>query len=266
MIMQTIERKSLLYKSEVEYADFCLNHVEGCSHGCRYPCYAYMMKKRCGVIKTYEEWCQPKIVSNALDLLNKEIPKYKDKIDYVHLCFSTDPFMYKQDQVEALSLKIIDRLNSDNIRCTVLTKGIFPEALAERNGFSKNNEYGITLVSLDEKFREEYEPNSAIFQDRIKSLYFLHKKGFKTWVSMEPYPTPNIIKQDLMKILETVAFVNKIIFGRLNYNVKSSEFKYTKEFYNSLSTSVIRFCKKNKIDYHIKEGTQSRDKVWAEKR
>ncbi len=64
--MESIERKSLLYKSKVEYADFCLNHVEGCSHGCKYPCYAYMMKKRCGIIKTYEDWCRPKIVSNAL--------------------------------------------------------------------------------------------------------------------------------------------------------------------------------------------------------
>ena len=94
--MQTIKRKTLLYKSEVEYADFCLNHVEGCSHGCKYPCYAYMMKRRCGIVKTYEEWCKPKIVSNALELLDQEIPRYKDKIKYVHLCFSTDPFMYEQ--------------------------------------------------------------------------------------------------------------------------------------------------------------------------
>src|SRR4030043_443936 len=96
MRLLKIQRKSLLYKSEVEYADFCLNHVEGCSHGCKYPCYAYMMKRRCGIVKTYEEWCRPKIVSNALELLDKEIPKYKNKIKYVHLCFSTDPFMYKQ--------------------------------------------------------------------------------------------------------------------------------------------------------------------------
>ncbi|PIQ95129.1 MAG: radical SAM protein [Nitrospirae bacterium CG_4_9_14_3_um_filter_41_27] len=254
--MQTIERKSLLYKSEVEYGDYCINHVEGCSHGCKYPCYAYMMKKRCGIVKTYEEWCRPKIVSNALELLDKEIPKYKKKIKYVHLCFSTDPFMYEQEEVCDLSFKIIDKLNKNNIRCTVLTKGVFPSELGNRNGFSNENEYGITLVSLSEKFRKEFEPNSANFKNRIESLKYLHKKGFKTWVSMEPYPTPNLIKQDLMEILKAVSFVNKIVFGRLNYNVKSSEFKYNKEFYNSLALSVIKFCRRNKISYHIKQGTQ----------
>lgn len=256
MSLQNIERKSLLYQSGVEYADFCLNHVEGCSHGCRYPCYAYMMKKRCGIVKSYADWCKPKIVTNALELLDKEIPKFKSKIKYVHLCFSTDPFMYNQEQVCDLSLKIINKLNLNGIRCTVLTKGVFPREIGKRNGFSTSNEYGITLVSLDEKFKKDFEPNSAPFQSRIKSLKYLHEKGLRTWVSMEPYPTPNLIRQDLIKILDAVSFVDRIIFGRLNYNVKSSEFKYTKEFYNSLALSVIKFCKKHGIDYHIKQGTQ----------
>lgn len=256
MSLNYIERKSLLYQSGVEYADFCLNHVEGCSHGCKYPCYAFMMKKRCGVVKTYQEWCQPKIVSNALELLDKEIPRYKKQIEYVHLCFSTDPFMYEQSEVGELSLKIIDKLNKNGIRCTVLTKGVYPNDLAQKNGCSQNNEYGITLVSLDENFRRDFEPNSAHFINRIKSLEYLHKKGFQTWVSMEPYPTPNLIKQNLLEILDAVSFVDKIIFGRLNYSVKSSEFKHAKEFYNSLSLSVIKYCKKNKIDCYIKKGTQ----------
>ncbi|MDI6783648.1 MAG: radical SAM protein [bacterium] len=255
--MRTIERKSLLYRSEVEYADYCINHVEGCSHGCRYPCYAYMMKRRCGIVKTYEDWCRPKLVGNALELLDKEIPKYKNKIRFVHLCFSTDPFMYEQEQVSELSLKIIDKLNRNDIRCTVLTKGIYPQELGSRNGSSRNNEYGITVVSLEEDFRKEYEPNSASFKARINALKSLHSQGFKTWVSMEPYPTPNLIKQDLIKILDSVSFVDKIIFGRLNYNVTSSEFKYSKEFYNSMVKIVIKYCKKNKIAYHIKQGTQS---------
>lgn len=29
-----------------------------------------------------------------------------------------------------------------------------------------------------------------------------------------------------------------------------------KEFYNSSAQVVIKFCKKNKVAYHIKEGTQ----------
>lgn len=213
-------------------------------------------KQRCGIIKTYEEWCKPKIVSNALKLLDKEIPKYKNKIKYVHLCFSTDPFMYEQEQVCNLSLKIIDKLNANDIRCTVLTKGVSPSELGNKNGFSNKNEYGITLVSLSEKFRKEFEPDSAKFKDRIDSLKYLHKKGFKTWVSMEPYPTPNLIKQDLMEILEAVSFVDKIIFGRLNYNVKSSEFKCSKGFYNGHALPVIDFCKRNQINYHVKQGTQ----------
>jgi len=255
--MNYIERKSLLYKSAVEYADFCLNHVEGCSHGCKFPCYAYMMKKRCGVVKTYEEWCKPKIVSNALELLDKEIPKYRNQIEHVHLCFSTDPFMFQQNEICDLSSKIIDKLNLNGIKCTVLTKGVYPSEIGNKNGYSKNNEYGITLVSLSEEFRNKYEPYSATYKERIESLKKLHSKGFKTWVSMEPYPTPNLIDQDLNNILKAIVFVDKIVFGRLNYNAKSSEYGYTKEYYNDLARTVISFCNENKIDYHIKQGTQS---------
>lgn len=35
--MKTITRKTLLYKTGVEYGDYTLNHVLGCSHGCKFP-------------------------------------------------------------------------------------------------------------------------------------------------------------------------------------------------------------------------------------
>jgi len=215
------------------------------------------MKKRCGVIKTYEEWCQPKIVSNAMSLLETEIPRYKDQIEYVHLCFSTDPFMYGKADIHDLSLKIIDRLNHADIRCTILTKGVFPIILSQ-NGFSKKNEYGITLVSIDEKFRDEYEPNAAPFRERINALQTLHNNGRKTWVSMEPYPTPNLVEQDLEKILNEIDFVDKIVFGRLNYNTKSSQWENHKEYYNDCVDIVLSFCKKHGIESYIKEGTDTR--------
>ena len=250
--MIEIQRKSLLYKTAVEYGDFTINHVEGCSHGCLYPCYAMLMAKRFGRVKTYEEWIRPKIVVNAPDLLEKELPRYKDKIKFVHLCFSTDPFMYGHDDVIDLSMRLIAMLYEGGVKTTALTKGMLP---LELSSFGSNNEFGITLISLNELFREKYEPFSAPYAERIRALYRLHKKGVKTWVSIEPYPTPNIINQDFQKILDAISFVDKIIFGRLNYNARVTQFAERREFYNSMSQKAIDFCERTGKEWHIKEGT-----------
>ena len=250
--MKYIERKSLIYKTGVEYGDYTINIAEGCAHGCKYPCYAMMMAKRFGKVKTYEDWCEPKIVSNALSLLDKELPKMKRDLKSIQLCFTTDPFMYKYPEISDLSLKCIEKINSYKIPCTVLTKGILPNELAT---LSKKNEYGITLISLDEKFRNEMEPGSAPYNERIEALKYLHEQGCKTWVSIEPYPTPNFIEQDLGEILNKLSFVDKIIFGRLNYNARVSQYKDYKNFFNNMAQLVIDYCKVNHKKYHIKEGT-----------
>lgn len=78
-VRKFIRRKTLIYKTEVEYGDYTMNHVLGCSHGCLYPCYAYLQKKRFGDVKSYEDWCRPALVENALVLLEAELPKYKTR-------------------------------------------------------------------------------------------------------------------------------------------------------------------------------------------
>ena len=148
-----IERKSMLYQTGVEYGDYTMNHVLGCSHGCKYPCYAFLQKKRFGQIKDYDEWRRPFLVSNTIELLDKEIPKLRDKIQSVQLCFTTDPFMVDYPEIQEMSLAAIRRLNRDSIKCCVLTKGILPIELKELYG---DNEYGITLISLDEKYRKKW--------------------------------------------------------------------------------------------------------------
>lgn len=245
----------MLRRSEVEYADFGLNHVEGCSHGCTYPCYAMMIKKRFGQVSGYKEWIKPKLVSNAIELLDKEIPRYKKVIKYVYMCFMTDPFMYKQPEVVDSSLKIIERLNKDNIKVVTVSKGVYPKALIKKDIYGENNEYGSTIVSLSKDFQKKNEPFAGPIQDRIKSLKFLHDNGLKTWVSMEPYPTPNFISQNLEEILEAISFVDKIVFGKWNYNGRIGGFEDNKRFYNDCAYKVIKFCEKKGIKWHIKEGT-----------
>ena len=248
----TITRKSMLYPTGVEYGDYTMNHVLGCSHGCKYPCYAYLLKKRFGQVKTYEEWCRPFLVSNTLELLDEEIPRLKDKIQSVQLCFTTDPFMQGYPEVSAMSMAAIRKLNEAGIKCTVLTKGLLPIELAN---FSPENEYGVTLISLNEEYREKMEPGAASYIERLAALRALHDAGCRTWVSIEPYPTPNLIDQNLGEILEAVSFVDGIIFGRMNYNKTVSAYKESKHFYNECAEEVVSFCQKHDIGCHIKNGT-----------
>ncbi len=253
-IHKYIRRKTLIYKTEVEYGDYTMNHVLGCSHGCMYPCYAFLQKKRFGDVKSYEDWCEPALVENALELLDEEIPKFKHKIKMLHLCFTTDPFMYRYKEVQDMSLAAIRKLNGSGINCSVLTKGLLPIELAQ---LSPANEYGITLVSLDENFRATMEPGSAPLKERLEALQALHNAGCKTWVSIEPYPTPNIITQELFPILEAVSFVDRIIFGRMNYSKDASGYKEHKLFYNQRAAEVIAFCDQRNVSYHIKDGTRT---------
>lgn len=250
--METIMRKTMLYKTSVEYGDYTMNHVLGCSHGCLYPCYAFLIAKRFGKAANYEEWIKPKLVSNTLEILEREIPHLKAKIKSVQLCFTTDPFMYGYDEVGAMSMAAIKTLNAAGIRCTVLTKGLLPIELAKQ---SHNNEYGITLISLNEDYRRRIEPGAASYSERIAALKALSNLGCKTWVSIEPYPTPNLIQQDLTTVLEAVSFTNRIIFGRTNYSKEISAFKGHRAFYNEQAAVVIQFCNEHGISYHIKTGT-----------
>lgn len=250
--MKAITRKTMLYQTGVEYGDYTMNHAQGCAHGCKFPCYAFLMKKRFGQIKDYEEWIEPCLVSNTLELLDREIPRLRDKIQSVQLCFTTDPFMNGYPEVSAMSIAAIRRLNNAGIRCTTLTKGILPMELAQ---LSPENEHGITLISLDERYREKMEPGASPYADRLAALRALHDAGCRTWVSIEPYPTPNLIEQNLQNILDAVNFVDKIIFGRTNYCKEVNAYKQHKAFYNKLAVQVTEFCEQNGIQYHIKEKT-----------
>ena len=125
--------------------------------------------------------------------------------------------------------------------------------------YDEDNEYGITLVSLDEKYRKENEPGAAPIHERISSLKALHDRGCKTWISIEPYPTPNIKDQDLNEILQAVKFTDRIVFGRTNYNKRVSEYPNYRQFYNEKARQVIEFCQKNNIQSYIKKKTMTEE-------
>ena len=242
----------MLYRTGVEYGDYTMNHVQGCAHGCKYPCYAFLLKRRFGQIGGYDEWLEPRLVSNTLELLDREIPRLRSKIGSVHLCFTTDPFMVGYPEVAEMSVAAMRKLNAAGIKCTTLTKGKLPPGLA---GLSPENEYGITLVTLDDDWRRRVEPGAASCEKRLGSLRSLHEAGCRTWVSIEPYPTPSMIEQDLEELLDAVSFVDRLVFGRMNYSKDANSYKEHRRFYNECAAKVMAFCEESGIACHIKDKT-----------
>jgi DNA repair photolyase len=244
--LERIERKSLLYRSGLGF--WCVNHVLGCSHGCRYPCYAYLMATRHGRVQTSAEWRRPRLVGNALTLLDRELARKRVLPDEVHLCLTTDPFMFGQPEVAAASLAIIERLNRAGIPCSVLTKGTYPAELADGRRFPCDNTYGISLVSVDEGFRREWEPGAAPYAERIAALRRLHEGGRRTLVHMEPYPTPGIFEQDVAEILGEVEFVDHVYLSGWNYSARVKQDRETGAFYRRQAAIVRRFCAEHGIE------------------
>lgn len=310
--MPMIERKVMLYKSKVEYMSgegvYAMNHVLGCSHGCKYPCYAYLTAKRFGQVDSYEDWCEPRLVVNTLERLESELGKH---VERVHLCFTTDPFpclgpgvqteegLGAFERVECIhdaSMRAIREINSRGIPVTILSKGTLPwmdascphgllrdyatSAVVDRP--HPTNEFGISLSSLDEGFRERWEPGAAPYAERIAGLKALHDAGCRTWVSVEPWPSPDVyastflrhgenaakarthdlsvagavawlqLFKQLDELLEEVGFADRIVFGRWNHG-GAGEYA---DYYRSCAENVRLFCDRRGIECVVKAGTE----------
>lgn len=163
-------------------------------------------------------------------------------------------FMYGNPKIQQTSLAAIRRLNADDIKCCVLTKGSLP---IEFKDLCSKNEYGIMLISLDEDNLEKMELGAASYAGRLAALKALNDAGCKTWASIEPYLMPNLIDQSLGGILETVSCADRIIFGRTDYNKAVSAYEDHRRFYNECAEEVIAFCENRNIEYHKKNKTQT---------
>ena len=259
-----MKRKHLLYKSKVEYMNgdgvYTMNHVLGCSHGCKY-CYAFRMAKRFGQVENYDDWCHPEIVDNTLELLEDELSrKRKEPVKRVFMSFMTDPFPYytngdwdTQYDIVNLSCESIELINSHGIPVTTLTKGITPKRII---GMHPENEFGTTFTTFDLTDTGKWEPGAAEPYVRFDTLFKLANAGEKTWLSIEPFglihPWEGEPHSQLERILDLFPFVNRIVFGKANYIPQAYK---NPAWYRECAQIVRDFCEQNDIECIIKKGT-----------
>lgn len=215
-----------------------VNVALGCPNGCFY-CH--------GPRSCYKsDWTNERLPKqNPLDLVKGQ----NLNPEGVFLSFATDPFVRenKKNTIDVLTFFI-----KKNIPTATLSKvDVAP---------IKGNRNGMTVVSLDRKFNQTWEPKAPLSIERVRKLRDKHDEGEYTWLSCEPYPCPAIWEQDLIELLDAINFVDFIIFGKWNYNRLAST-KEAKAFYGEKATEFKTYCEANKIRYWIKGGGNEEPKV-----
>lgn len=227
---------------------FVCNPFNGCYHGCWYCYNPKIMKKSKDEFKNIS--IKGEDEQHVINKVKYDLRNFGEDIEWVYLSFSTDPFQnIDESEYEDISLGIIEALKEEDIGVITLTKGAIGDYVDIDN---YPDWYGITLVSLSENFREKYEIDSLSFEKRIKALKKAHNMGIKTWVSIEPYPTPKLFKQQFRPVLEAVDFVDKMIFGKWNYDYRASG-RFNNAFYIKKKEEFIEFCEERGIQYKVKE-------------
>lgn len=194
-----------------EYAELACNLYRGCTNSCRY-CYVPRVVRR----KKEDFHATVTARKDILKLLERDaakMAKTKDAGKAVHLCFTCDPYPAEVD--EDVTRQAILILKRYGFGVQILTKA----GSRARRDFDlldgPNDSFGITLTVQDEALWKEWEPLAASPADRMATLEAAHRRGIKTWMSLEPVINP---VETLKIIRETAAHVDLYKVGKLNYD------------------------------------------------
>lgn len=181
MKINTIQCKTLLTKSRLPEANYCINPYVGCLHGCIY-CYARFMRRFTGYDEPWGYFLDVKI--NAPEVLAKELAR-KPKRGRVLLGSVTDAYQ-PIEQKYRVTRAILEILLQHDFPVSVLTKSnLVVRDLDLFKQFSQC-EVGLTITTTDQGIARNFEPRSSTPQQRIGVLDTLHRSGIITYAFIGP--------------------------------------------------------------------------------
>ena len=224
-----------------EYGDLALNIYTGCPHRCYYCFAPNVMHREKELFHSHVE-PRPGIVEEVRKQLEKE--QITGKL--IHLCFTCDPYPTGYDSTA--TREIIQLLKEHGNHVQILTKG---DGSRDFDLLDSGDWYGITYAGYPQvSFEEgpESEPNSVPVIRRLAALERAHKRGIKTWISMEPV----LYARDALHFLAMhVDYVDHYKIGKLNYHPSDIDWP-------RFGVAADLICKENGYSYYIK------DSLWAE--
>ena len=181
MKINTIQCKTLLTKSRLPEADYCINPYVGCLHGCVY-CYARFMKRFTDHNEPWGQFLNVKI--NAPEVLAKELAR-KPKRGVVLLGSVTDAYQPVERKYR-ITRAILEILLQHDFPVSILTKSnLVIRDLDLFKQFSRC-EVGLTITTTSQGVARNFEPRSSTPQQRIEAFDTLHRNDITTYAFIGP--------------------------------------------------------------------------------
>ena len=190
-----------------EWADYNVNCVKGCYNNCRY-CYAKFMAKRFNRT-TEKTWKNMKI---RKDIITKRFSKFDGRV-----MFPSSHDIIDKPKIKEACFTVLGNLLASGNDVLITTKPKFStvKEIIDRFEISRQQiQFRFTITSKEDKLLSFWEPNAPEFKERLKSLIYAYKRGFKTSVSSEPFLDYN--PKELVEIVRP--FITESLWiGRMNY-------------------------------------------------
>jgi DNA repair photolyase len=242
MAIEIRKTKNIITKSKLPDADYVINPYLGCTHACTY-CYAEFMKRFINIDKEWGTF----VVLRSFD--EKKMKTNFKKDENIIISSVTDPYQ-PVEKKENQMRKILLQLANTNGNIEIITKSSL--VLRDIDLIKKipNIKIGISMNSLDDKFRKLMEPGASSIEERIKTLKELKKNNIETYCFISPiFPYISDYIQ-IIKELENV--VDYFLFENLNLRgvYKKRVLNLIKSNYNEYYDKYLNiYTQKGDVEY-----------------
>lgn len=192
-----------------EYCELAVNLYRGCGHGCTY-CYGAAVTR-----VTREAFADGVPRTNIVNQIAHDALAMKARGDDrpVLFCFVTDCYQPVEEKFRITRAAIV-AMHEAGRKVWILTKA-GPLATRDFDLLGPGDAFATTLTCPDDKATLEWEPHAGSPSERMANLMEAHRRGIRTWVSLEPVLQPS---WSLEMITKTHEFVDHYKVGTLNYD------------------------------------------------
>lgn len=204
MVINHIEVRDYLTKSNLPVSDYVINPYVGCSHGCQY-CYAAFMKRFTGHLEEWGSFVDVKHCKKPISLRRLENKT-------VFLSSVTDCYLPCEEEYK-ITRSILEQLLHASCQLVISTKSSLILRDLDLLRQFPHLKVALSVNTLDEAFRSAMDHAGSI-EERLHTLEVLHLEGIHTVLFMSPI-FPGITDYKAI-ILATKNFVSEYWFENLN--------------------------------------------------